>query len=96
MLKPTCSCSSSGSVRAALREMSSALSTVVLAGSRRTSSGKRVAVTTTASSWAKQREKHTPASRPETARSMENLPGVIPDASAIEKDFQAGLRTHES
>jgi hypothetical protein len=34
-----------------------------------------------------------PASRPKAVLRTENLPGVIPDASLVEKAFQAGLRT---
>src|SRR5258708_876937 len=89
MVMPAWPVSSSGSVRAALRWMSSAVMTGVLAGSRRTASGKRVAVTITGSCWARQTETQAAAIKPVAVRvarcSIENLPGVFPDALLVEK-----------
>src|SRR3954463_16282457 len=70
-LNPVCSESSSARFRAGLRAISSAVSTVVLAGKRRTSSGKRVASTITGSFCAKELVIHRPASTPVNARSIE-------------------------
>ena len=67
IVNPTCELSSSGMVRAGLLAISSPLITVTLAGRRRTSSGKRVAVMTTASSCAKQTETQSPARMPAVA-----------------------------
>src|SRR5690349_15265286 len=76
---PTCSVRSSGSVRAGLFLMSSAVITVTLAGSRRASSGKRVALTTTASSvWAWTGTQNAAASAATRKRFMDDLLGRHP------------------
>src|SRR5690349_1717022 len=76
---PTCSVRSSGSVRAALFLMSSALITVTLAGRRRASSGKRVAFTTTESSVCAWMEKQSAAAEAASGkRTMKDLLGRHP------------------
>jgi hypothetical protein len=84
IVMPTSPESSSGSVRAGLRAISPAVITVVLAGSRRTSSGKRVASTSTAS-WAEETETNRASASPDKRKDMENLPDVIPDVALVEK-----------
>ena len=96
MLIPGCSASSSGSVRAALLAMAAASSTVTLAGRRRTSSGKRGAVMTTASPACPGAAGASAASSAKMAKRMAKPPGVIPDAhKAAEQRHKAGLRTRE-
>ena len=97
IVMPTCSCSSSGSVRAALFWISSAVMTVALAGKRRTTSGKRVALTTTESSFCEWAGKAKAADNAmEKARRIGNPSGVDPDAmKKVEKGSKAGLRTRE-
>src|SRR5215218_8861613 len=84
-LNPVCSDSSSARLRAGLRAISSAVSTVVLAGRRRTSSGKRVASTITGSFCAKELVIHRPASTPVNARSIEASLASSPTPQRLRK-----------
>jgi len=82
IVMPTCSCSSSGKVRAALFWMSSAVMTVVLAGSLRASSKKRVAPTTIASSPCENTGGAKTARAARKTDQRTGIPsGVVPDAT---------------
>jgi len=80
----------------ALERISSALMTVTPTGRSRLLSGKRVAVTTTASSCAKANETARPASRLEKRRSMETSLASSPTPPVVEEGSRpvSGLARH--
>src|SRR5260221_3576908 len=80
----------------ALFLMSSAVITVTPTGRSRLLSGKRVAVMTTASSCAKQRETDSAAIAPAAKRCMRTSPASFPTPNEVGKRIPAGLRTREA